>query len=157
MNNSDIIAVIAIVVSGIISVTTIISSFLINRANISAKRDEMAFTEQLKAFASITEQITDIEYQRNSLQDLDVGLQSMIVSQQIQEIDDKVLKLLKGMVNASIFLPSYIAKDIREYIKTLSDALRPQAQLRERVNKVSSCNPNVNFISKMREFIGVKE
>jgi len=157
VTNVDIIAIIAIVVSGVISIATIISNFLINRANILAKRDEMAFTEQLKAFSSIIVQVTEIEYQRKSLGDLRVVLQPAVVSQQIQEIDDKLSKLLKAVVDASIFLPPYIARDIHEYFQTLSHALASKGQLAELVEKISLCNPNVQFIAKMRGFIGIKD
>jgi len=61
---SDIIALVAVVVSGIVSVATIISNVSINRTNIAAKRDEIAFAEQLKAFSTLVTQITEMEQQR---------------------------------------------------------------------------------------------
>lgn len=153
---SDIIAIVAILVSGIISLTTIISNVLINHASISAKRDEMAFTEQLKAFSSIVEQVTDIEYQRNSLRDLPLRERESI-TKQVQEIDDKISKLVKTTIGFSILLPPYISREIVEYIHAVSDSLASQASLEERVNKISLCKPSVQFIGEMRKFIGLKE
>jgi hypothetical protein len=163
MAAADIVAILSIVVSGIISVVAIVSNILINRANILAKRNEMAFTEQLKVFFSIVEQVTDIEYQRNNLRDLYAeesvkpGGGHEQITRQIQEIHDKISKLLKIITNSSIFVPPHILKGVGEYIQTVSDALAPQIQLGERVEKIGLCKPNVSFIHDMRKFIGIKE
>jgi len=155
MTNTDIVALIAIIVSGTISVVSIISSILINRANILAKRHEMTFSEQIKAFSSIVEQVTDIEYQRNNLRDLPL-VDYELITKQIQEIDDKLSKLTKSTVGFSIFLPPYISKKIGEYIHTVSVTIVSQMPLEKQVEKVASCKPDIQFIHEMRAFIGVK-
>src|SRR6266511_4355627 len=96
MTNSDIIAIIALVVSGITSLATVVSSVLNNRANIIAKRDEMAFTEQIKAFTLLVEQATnDVEKKE--------GRETII--QQVHAIEDKNSTLQKTTIQSSILLP----------------------------------------------------
>ena len=53
MTNSDIIAIVAIVVSGIISLATLIASYYTNRTNNKAKLTEMAFDKRLDALKYI--------------------------------------------------------------------------------------------------------
>lgn len=64
MTNSDIIAIIAIVVSGITSISALAASFYINRANNKAKLTEIAFQKRMDVFAKIVELIADAEKER---------------------------------------------------------------------------------------------
>lgn len=61
MNSSDIIAIVAVVVSAIVSITATIFSYLNNKSNIKAKRVEMAFERQLNALSAVAEKLRAIE------------------------------------------------------------------------------------------------
>ena len=56
MSNSDIIALIAVLTSAIIAVTTSLVSYFINKSNLQAKRSEIAFEKRLEAFREIVDQ-----------------------------------------------------------------------------------------------------
>src|SRR6266487_5484786 len=126
MNNSDIIAIVAIVVSGVVTVAAIISNIFTNRANIVAKRKEMAFAEQLKVFSSLVEKVTDIELQRSNIRlirrSIEVGQKtaegnlvfvgkSEMYCKLINVLSSKVSKLYETTLNYSIFLPPDLLKE----------------------------------------------
>jgi hypothetical protein len=60
MNNSDIIALAAIIMSAIISVTSTVAAYFINKSNIQAKRSEIALEKRLEAFREVIEKIGKI-------------------------------------------------------------------------------------------------
>src|SRR5215510_7507327 len=60
MNTSDIIAIVAIVVSALVSIIVAITSYRSNKLNIQARRSEMAFEKQIEAFREIAEKISGI-------------------------------------------------------------------------------------------------
>ena len=60
MNTSDLIAIVAIVVSAIVSIVVAITTYRSNKLNIQAKRSEMAFEKQIEAFREIAEKISSI-------------------------------------------------------------------------------------------------
>ena len=60
MNTSDIIAIVAIVVSAIVSISAGIISYKANKATIEARRSEMAFEKQIEAFREIAEKMSGI-------------------------------------------------------------------------------------------------
>src|SRR5512140_86139 len=57
MNNSETLAIIAIVVSAIVSIVSTVIAYLHNKANIQAKRSEIAFAKQIEAFREISEKM----------------------------------------------------------------------------------------------------
>ena len=60
MNTSDIIALVAIVVSAIVSIIVTITSYRSNKLNIQARRSEMAFEKQIEGFREIAEKMGGI-------------------------------------------------------------------------------------------------
>ena len=60
MNTSDIIAILAISVSALVSIIVAITSYRSNKLNIQARRSEMAFEKQIEAFREIAEKISGI-------------------------------------------------------------------------------------------------
>ena len=60
MNTSDIIAIVAIVVSAFVSIIVAITSYRNNKLTIQARRSEMAFERQIEAFREIAEKISGI-------------------------------------------------------------------------------------------------
>ena len=60
MNNSDLIAIIAIVVSAIVSIITLIAAYRTAKLNVQARRSEMAFEKQIEAFREIAEKLGGI-------------------------------------------------------------------------------------------------
>ena len=60
MTSSDIIAIVAMVISAIVSIVSGIISYKNNKANIEAKRSDMAFEKQIEAFREIAETIAGI-------------------------------------------------------------------------------------------------
>jgi len=57
MTSSDIIAVVAISISGIVSLISAYTSYKNNKANIMARRSELALEKRLTAFVDIVEQM----------------------------------------------------------------------------------------------------
>jgi hypothetical protein len=60
MTTSDIIAIVALVVSAVVSIVVAITSYRSNKLNIQARRSEMAFEKQIEAFREIAEKISNI-------------------------------------------------------------------------------------------------
>ena len=60
MTSSDIIAIIAMVISAIVSIASAYISFQNNKANIQARRLEMSFEKQLDAFKDLNERTGEI-------------------------------------------------------------------------------------------------
>jgi len=60
MAASDIIAIVAIVVSAIVSIVVAITSYRSNKLNIQARRSEMAFEKQIEAFREIADKLGGI-------------------------------------------------------------------------------------------------
>ncbi len=60
MNTSDIIALVAIGVSALVSIIVSITSYRINKLNIQARRSEMAFEKQIEAFREIADKMGGI-------------------------------------------------------------------------------------------------
>lgn len=60
MNTSDIIAIVAISVSAIVSIIVAITSYQSNKLNIQARRSEMAFEKQIEAFREIADKMGGI-------------------------------------------------------------------------------------------------
>jgi hypothetical protein len=60
MNTSDIIAILAISVSALVTIIVAITSYRSNKLNIQARRSEMAFEKQIEAFREIAEKISGI-------------------------------------------------------------------------------------------------
>jgi hypothetical protein len=60
MNSSDIIAIVAIVISAIVSVVSSVITYKNNKVNIEARRSEMAFEKQLEAFRELAERMGHI-------------------------------------------------------------------------------------------------
>ena len=60
MNTSDLIAIIAIVVSAIVSIITLIAAYRTAKLNVQARRSEMAFEKQIEAFREIAEKLGGI-------------------------------------------------------------------------------------------------
>jgi hypothetical protein len=60
MTTSDIIALVAIVVSALVTIIVAITSYRTNKLNIQARRSEMAFEKQIEAFREIAEKVNGI-------------------------------------------------------------------------------------------------
>ncbi len=60
MNTSDVIAIVAIVVSAIVSIITVIAAYRTAKLNVQARRSEMAFEKQIEAFRIIAEKMGEI-------------------------------------------------------------------------------------------------
>jgi len=60
MNISDIIALVAISVSALVSIIVSITSYRTNKLNIQARRSEMAFEKQIEAFREIADKMGGI-------------------------------------------------------------------------------------------------
>lgn len=59
MTNSDIIAIVAIVVSGIVSVATLLATFLTTRMNHKAELRKIAYEKQIEALREVYESLAD--------------------------------------------------------------------------------------------------
>jgi hypothetical protein len=147
-----------------------IFSYLTNRANISAERSKITFERQLDAFSRITELIGEIENERlqthNSYVRMKVDNESDKLEpeqedyllQQMQSIQEKVLKLRTIHTQNVIYLTSNISQEVEIYIQNIVwDKPIIVSYIHEYDSKVCANRTGTKIVRKMSDFIGVKQ
>lgn len=114
MNTSDIIAIVAIVVSAIVSIIVTITSYRSNKLNIQARRSEMAFEKQIEGFKEIAEKMS--------------GIRKAMISSQKPYDESSAYTFFREMEKAAIdfvftyqkhrvYIPSELDVELREFGK----------------------------------------
>jgi len=148
MNNSDIIALVAVVTGTIISVTSTLVSFFTNKTNIQARRSEIAFEKRLEAFREIVEHTGNIkilllERDKDSINGLKDRLE--------KAIDDFYAVYRKNLV----FLPPDISNKVATYGSKVYKVVHYHYSY-ESINKfyVESKEIERQIIEDMQKFVG---
>jgi hypothetical protein len=175
MTGENMIAIVAIVVSGIISLSTLIASFYTNRANNKAKLVEIAYQKRLEAFSKIVETITEIEEIRSSVIGFRMTVQNFMDEQGCDsedEVEDDLMSMLchtaekfifrlvdlrSDWSKYSIYLPSDISEEVLKYINTYRRAgLVARHNVIKITDDIISKPPNSKIIPAMQKFIGLQ-
>ena len=148
MNNSDYIAIIAIIMSAIISVASTIFTYLMNKVNIHAKRSEIAFEKRLQAFQEIVEHIGKIkkyiyEAEETKLDELKNNVK--------EAIDEYYVVYRRHLV----FLPPTIADNVDRYGDRVYTLVRKNYSY-ENLNNARRETKKIEreIIQDMQKFIG---
>lgn len=157
MNSSDIIAITAIVISAIVSVTSAVISYKNNKANIQAKRSEIAFDKRLAAFSKIVGEIGKF-----------TTLTGGVASQQFKTKEETIKYLNKYdgakdfttyYFEQRIFFPKKIDKEIREFIDLMTEYAEeivfPLTQLDEKIEQTKATTWHVRLRNKEDEIVSV--
>ena len=149
MNNSDIIALVAIILSAIISVTTSLVSYFMNKTNIQAKRSEIAFERRLEAFREIAEQTGKIKLEFSLTKDIDDFYNTRSVFQ------ESLINFYKAYRKNLVFLPPSISKNVANYGSLISNLIDEEYS-EENAIKVFKEAKEIEdqIIDAMQKFIG---
>jgi len=122
MASSDIIAIVAIVISAIVTTVSITISYKMNKENIKSKLTEIAFDKRLEAYREIMEKIDVVSDSLIELTTLDKDneiKQSNVYSQAIGSIDD----FEKTLGKYRIYIVGDLDARIKEYRQLHSQLL----------------------------------
>jgi hypothetical protein len=174
--NAEIIAIVAIVAGLITTLATLVSSYFTNRANIVAKRSELAFEKRLEAFREIYAAMTEANSHLQSYLWLSngLGVPKMInIAKTVSTPEDSIVKQLHyAYINARpdfvkvytknrIYLPPHVDNLIQSYMDgVLFDILGKNEQdylpaFLETAPKVVD-KLTVDVVREMHHFIGYK-
>jgi hypothetical protein len=160
MTSSDIIAIIAIIVSAIVSITSVIISYKNNLLAIEARRSELAFEKRLSAFTKITEQIAKMEdvlekrlAQENPTKDESASF-SIEMSDAIEEYCSTHDKLIIFFPKSIMEANSDFSLIVAEVARVVNEGNLSQETIRELLSKI--LNAKIKLIRKMQSFIGYK-
>ena len=119
MTSPDIIAIVAIVVSAIVSIISVVTTFRVNKANIEAKRSEIAFEKRLDAFREIVEKIGEVRYflhySKANLKTDDE------MKNFIHEAEEKYRELYRSYQRLRVYFPPAIQDHILDYGNIFSE------------------------------------
>jgi len=177
MTSSDIIAITAISVSGIVSIITLLANFLINRANIKAKRSEMAFEKRLGSFRSVYDTMSSVKRHIDFLASFPKeGLRRYskyraILNNEYTDIKEKATaELISRFMNIDndfinvydknrVYFPPHIDKEIQNYYNEVLLAVRSHTleKLHERIAEMQELQNKYSqrILKLMHEFIGL--
>lgn len=170
-STSDIIALVAVIVSGITSVTTVVFGYYTNKSSNRAKLSEIAFEKRLEAFRNVFEAISiaNNKIQRYVLfrsifpskQDMVTGKESgkgMYSKDDFISIDNEFVRCKSEFETAyhanRIYLPPEIDRRIQLYIK---EVLYEQVQLEDFNLFANELGKRVDVIDHLKKVVPLKE
>ncbi|MBI5352027.1 MAG: hypothetical protein HZB50_05265 [Chloroflexi bacterium] len=113
MNSSDIIAIIAIVTSAILSIAVALIGYFTNKANIRARRSEIALEKRLEAFREIVEKCGVLKR---------LGSRYSVLSSDIEKVNSyekslatAIEEFYKVYQQQRVYLPPSIEKMVTAY------------------------------------------
>lgn len=114
MNTSDIIAIVAIVVSALVSIIVTITSYRTNKLNIQARRSEMAFEKQIEAFREIADKISGI---RKAIINLQMPYDELSNNAFYHMVEKATLDYVFTYRKYRVYLPSELDQALIEFSK----------------------------------------
>ncbi len=114
MTPSDIIAIVAIVLSAIVSIASAYISYKSNKANITAKIDEIKFQERREAFREIVEHIAKIEF---ALTGLGGNINNARTDLMIKELSDSAENMFLVYQRNRMYLPKELNDKINQFFE----------------------------------------
>jgi len=118
MTPSDIVAIVAIIVSAIVSVVSAIITYKNNKANIGARRSEIAFEKRLDAFREYVENIGKLRFfiSNNTNLDNEVEHQNFF-----NELHEKYDELSICYQKLRVYFPGHIDDAILEHKRMIAE------------------------------------
>ena len=162
MTPSDIIAIVAIVTSAIVSIVSAYISFQNNKANINARRSEIALEKRLEAFSEVT---TKMGMFRLSL----VNYFASQISQKSDKLDFAGFKetFVKDLIEfhltverVQVYLPRHISIAVDEFVDALSNYTDNFLE-KDDLGDIDTLTNNLwqeelKVVKLMQEFVGLK-
>jgi len=149
MSSSDIIALVAVISSALISITTSLVSFFINKSNIQAKRSEMALERRLEAFREITEQIGILMRKLGNINSKDEFDKE---KDDLEKIEVDIYQVYRKNL---VFLPPSIDKNIAKYGTLLQSFIYDDYTNENRNSRYEEmAETQLQIIDDMQKFIG---
>jgi len=170
MTDENIIAIVAIIISGIVSVVTLVATIYTTRMNHKAELRKMAFEKRIDSFSYIVEIITDMEHKRETLVEIAKILKETYTLEGIHEelLQDLHIQLLdfynrrRDLINGwkkhSIYIPPHIYKEIYKYMNLYATNIKPvDATTVMHIISESLDNPvKTKIVGAMRKEIGLE-
>lgn len=177
MNNSDIIAIIAI---GTTLLTTIISAVVVittTRSAIQAKKSEIAFSERLKAFQIVYELISDVNSKLSLFQHVFASLDyreyldynkilnnksetviRKVCAETMRRLDTIASEFMPAYNKQRVYIPQHIDQEILKYYKEVLETASTQAigDVAKNVEymKYAQDRYSEKILSEIHKFIG---
>jgi len=155
MTSSDIIAIVAISVSAITSIVTAVMAYLTNKANISARRAELASEKRLEALSTIVGHVEKIKY---LLQNVSIPRKA---DDSWRKLARQLIELEKGFLvdyeKYKIYIPVHISNEIDKFEGSISllisiyNVAEGEAPLEE---ELRCYKQEEKIIKLIQEFIG---
>jgi hypothetical protein len=160
MTPSDIVAIVAIIVSAIVSTLATFIAYKNNQTTISAKRKEIALERQLDAFSEITEKVGELSVKLNHA---DVIFSNHGNAKKKTEALNAILSSMENLVISYARNEVYLPSRIMEQFSKLASALNKDSQellVRKDFDNLKKIKKDIiersdSVIIEMQEFIGV--
>lgn len=119
MNTPDIIAIVALFISSVVSIASLIISYVNNKLVIGAKRSEMVLEKRLEVFSVLVEKVQSLvpNYQRVFHSIYRASDRDAFIS----ETDEKILDFAGSYIKSRIYIPKNLQSTFSEYLETLAD------------------------------------
>ena len=152
MQTSDLLAIVAIVVSAIVSIASVFISYLNNKINIRAKRSELAFEKQIEAFREIAEKMGGI---RRAMVDTPKPVNEQLNDLFFSTLLQASMDYYSTWQRCRIYLPPELAVSLREYGKKIISysACRDYSSHDEFLDEINSLEPEI--IKAMNKYMGI--
>jgi hypothetical protein len=154
MSTSDLISILAVTTTAIVSIISIVVSYLNNRISIKAKRSEMAFEKQIDAFREIAEKMGKIRMvivntprpMENNLKSVDTFFSALF---------DVSMDFYSTYQKYRVYLPSDVDVALREYGKKIIGyaASRDYNRHGGEIEYLNLIEPDI--IKKMNKHMGI--
>jgi hypothetical protein len=151
MNSSDIIAIVAIVISAIVSVISAVIAFKNNKANIEARRVEMAYERRMEAFREILEAMGVLRMFMSENYPLYRGKPDEFFS----ELRKQYYKFFSTYQKLRFFVPPSLRDNFTEYSRFVFDFIDRQdfGQVREFGDELR--DKEYEIINALQKFLGL--
>jgi hypothetical protein len=154
MSTSDLISIIAVITTALVSIVSIVVSYFNNRMSIRAKRSEMALEKQLDAFREIAEKMGKIRVVfANTPPPVDGILESS--DKFFSTFYDAAMDFYSTYQKFRVYLPSDIDLSLREYGKKVIGYAASNNYDRHKgvVEYLNLIEPEI--IKKMNKYMGI--
>jgi hypothetical protein len=168
MTSSDIIAIVAIVMSALVSIVSASISYLNNKQNISAKRSEIALEKRMEAFRDVVEKLGGLSIAISFLKGLlspKIKVPKKTITKATKILTDAGLAFMVSFQQNGVFFPLHISKIIRTYQSMSSVYMRV---LENNIEGMAIDSKNLDnwlsltvkyeadIVSEIQKFIGYK-
>lgn len=118
LDGSDLVAIIALILSAIISTVTLVVTYKTNKENNRAKRLEIALAHQLTALQALTEQLHTLADKMSD--HVKIKEESFTFSKYKTNLIDAYLNVLNFSVKTAIYFPKNVEQQIWNLLRVFS-------------------------------------